>query len=68
MNPFARRSFGNRKRTQADKRAALVSRLAWCRDLDGLTSEQLARETGLPVAVCGAALDEQRKHREVRGE
>lgn len=64
---FARQRFGSKVRTRQDKRADLTSRLIWCRSLDGLTADQLARETGLPVAECRAALADERVRREARG-
>jgi hypothetical protein len=61
------RQFGNKRRTQQDKRVALQSLLVMRRTLDGLTAEDLARTHGLPVAECGAALEAQRAVREARG-
>lgn len=66
MNHFAKRSFGNKTRTKADKRAALVSLLAMRRTLDGLDAEKLARTHGLPLGECQAALDDARRRREAR--
>lgn len=57
------RQFGNKRRTQQDKRVALQSLLVMRRTLDGLTAEGLARTHGLTVAECGAALEDAKARR-----
>jgi hypothetical protein len=62
---FRQRSYGRKKRTVRDKRAALTQLLNFCRpeQLPTFTPEGLAATHGVPANDCARLLEEARSRR-----